>query len=57
MSFMSERKRGNFIQGLPGNKQNPLSIKRTWDAFYQTDLELVLQKHGIKSLIIAGMQT
>jgi nicotinamidase-related amidase len=42
---------------LARQETEPIIQKRTWDAFYQTDLELVLQKHGIKSLIIAGMQT
>lgn len=31
--------------------------KNTWDAFYKTKLEDVLNEKGIKRLVIAGMQT
>jgi nicotinamidase-related amidase len=34
-----------------------LVAKRSWGAFYGTDLELHLRRHGIRTLIMAGIAT
>lgn len=35
----------------------PISVKKGWSAFYGTDLELQLKRHGIKTVIMGGIST
>ncbi len=35
----------------------PLVTKRSWNAFYGTDLDLQLRRHGMRTVILAGVTT
>jgi nicotinamidase-related amidase len=42
---------------LKPSKDEYIVVKRGFSAFYQTDLEMILRRRGIKALIIAGTVT
>lgn len=42
------------LQPLP---TEPVIIKRSWNAFYGSDLELQLRRHGITTVVMAGIST
>ncbi|MGF3054925.1 isochorismatase family protein [Microbacterium sp. YY-01] len=35
----------------------PVIVKRSWNAFHGSDLDLQLRRHGVKTVIMAGMST
>lgn len=35
----------------------PVTIKRGWDAFYGSDLELQLRRHGVDNVVLCGIST
>ncbi len=46
-----------FAEGLEVQPNDIVIAKRATDSFHQTDLLAVLQQHGVKQLIIGGLQT
>lgn len=42
------------LQPLP---TEPIVIKRSWNAFHGSDLALQLQRHGIETIVMAGIST
>ena len=41
----------------PRPEQDPVTIKRGWDAFYGSSLELQLRRHGVSTLVMSGIST
>lgn len=41
----------------PRPEEDPVTIKRGWDAFYGSSLELQLRRHGVDSLVMSGIST
>lgn len=47
------------IELMPGVREGdePIIVKKRYDAFHNTDLELTLRSHGIDSLLLMGVNT
>lgn len=41
----------------PREAQDPVTIKRGWDAFYGSSLELQLRRHGVETIVLSGIST
>lgn len=41
----------------PNRDIDPVTIKRGWDAFYGSSLELQLRRHGIEEILLSGIST
>jgi nicotinamidase-related amidase len=46
-----------FYEGLEPRAGEPEVVKHRFDAFYDTELELILRSWGIKTVILAGLVT
>lgn len=48
-----------LAQGLfsPRADREPVTIKRGWDAFYGSSLELQLRRHGVNQIVLTGIST
>jgi nicotinamidase-related amidase len=55
--FLVSSPGADLVEGLDVAPTDVVVIKRRWSAFFATDLDLVLRRMGVKSLVIAGVQT
>src|SRR5690606_14462146 len=49
----------DFAGGLtaPRSDRDPVTIKRGWNSFYGSSLELQMRRHGVNQLILTGIST
>lgn len=49
----------SFVDELipPRELEEPVTIKRGWDAFYGSSLELQLRRHGVGTIVLSGVST
>jgi nicotinamidase-related amidase len=48
-----------FVNELtpPRPEEDPVTIKRGWDGFYGSSLDLQLRRHGVSRLVLSGIST
>lgn len=46
-----------LVAGIEPTPTEPVVIKRSWNAFHGSDLDLQLRRHGIDTVVMAGIST
>ncbi|GAA1592555.1 hydrolase [Kribbella hippodromi] len=46
-----------LVDGIEPTATEPVIIKRSWNAFHGSDLDLQLRRHGIDTVVMAGIST
>lgn len=46
-----------FVAGIEPTATEPVIVKRSWNAFHGSDLDLQLRRHGIDTVVMAGIST
>lgn len=47
----------DLVDGLEIKDTDVVVVKRRWSAFFATDLDMVLRRMGVRSVVLAGVQT
>jgi nicotinamidase-related amidase len=55
--FLVSSPGADLVCGLEIADTDIVVVKRRWSAFFATDLDLVLRRLGVKSVVLAGVQT
>jgi nicotinamidase-related amidase len=55
--FLVSSPGADLVDGLEIMDSDVVVVKRRWSAFFATDLDLVLRRLGVRSLVLAGVQT
>ena len=55
--FLVESPGADLIDGLEIAPTDVVVVKRRWSAFFATDLDMVLRRMGVRSVVLAGVQT
>src|SRR4051794_41127261 len=55
--FLVDSPGADLIDGLEIVPTDVVVVKRRWSAFFATDLDMVLRRVGVQSVVLAGVQT
>ena len=55
--FLVDSPGSDLVEGLEIAASDVVVIKRRWSAFFATDLDLILRRLGVRSVVLAGVQT
>jgi len=55
--FLASSPGADLADGLAVAEGEVIVVKRRWSAFFATDLDLVLRRLGIDTVVVAGVQT
>ncbi len=55
--FLVDSPGSDLVEGLEIAPTDVVVIKRRWSAFFSTDLDLILRRLAVRSVVLAGVQT
>jgi nicotinamidase-related amidase len=55
--FLVDSPGTDLVTGLEILESDVVVVKRRWSAFFATDLDIVLRRLGVRSIVLAGVQT
>ena len=55
--FLVDSPGADLVPGLQIRPSDVVVIKRRWSAFFATDLDMVLRRMGVRTVVLAGVQT
>jgi nicotinamidase-related amidase len=55
--FLIDSPGADLVDGLAISESDIVVVKHRWSAFFATDLDLVLRRSGIRTVVLTGVQT
>jgi nicotinamidase-related amidase len=55
--FLTDGPGADLVDGLEIDGGDIVVVKHRWSAFFATDLDMVLRRSGIRTVVLAGVQT